>query len=120
MAALSTSMENETLLATFRFHADRVELAAEALARALAEACKGVEFVLRRAGLEEAKLTEPVPYVGPEGDYHARLEAVRVDPSDGLVFVDDCGETVDAQSVGSDPLKAALGLIDLRTAVAVA
>ena len=117
---LSTGMENETLLATLRFHADRVELAAEALDRALVEACQEVEFALRRAGLTEAKLTAPVPYVGPEGDYHAQLEAVRVDAEGGLVFVDDCGETVDAQSVGSDPLKAALGLIDLRTAVAVA
>src|ERR1019366_7153991 len=76
---LSTGMENETLLATLRFHADRVELAAEALDRALVEACQEVEFALRRAGLTEAKLTAPVPYVGPEGDYHAQLEAVRVD-----------------------------------------
>ena len=117
---LSTGMENETLLATLRFHAERVELAAEALDRALVEACQGVEFVLRRAGVDQAKLKAPVPYVGPEGDYHARLEAVRVDAEGGLVFVDDAGETVDAQSVGSEALKAALGLIDLRAAVAVA
>lgn len=106
--------------ATLRFHSDRVELAAEALDRALLDAAQAAEFILRRMGLAEAKLKAPVPYIGPEGDYHARLEAVRVAEAEGLVFVDDCGETVDAQSVGSEALKAALGLIDLRAVPAVA
>jgi hypothetical protein len=111
---------DETLSATLRFHAERVEFAAEALDRALGEACQEIERVLRHAGLGHVKLTAPVPYLGPEGDYHAQLEAVRADADGGLVFVDDSGETVDAQSVGSEALKAALGLIDLRAAVAMA
>lgn len=114
---LSAGMD-ETLLATLRLHADRVELAADALDRALGEACREIERVLRLFGLGQLKLTAPVPYVGPEGDYHARLEAVQAEAEGGLVFVDDCGESVDAQSVGSEALRSALGQIDLRAAVA--
>ena len=111
-------MENEAMLATLRFHAERVELAADALNRALDEACYEVNQVLRQAGLDQVKLTAPVPCLGPEGDYHARLEVVRADADGGLVFVDDDGETVEAQSVDADALRAALGQIDLRAVVA--
>jgi hypothetical protein len=109
---------DETLLATLRWHADRVGLAAEALERALSEACREIARVLRRAGLEQVTLTAPVPYVGPEGDYHGQLEAIRTDAHGGLVFVDDCRETVDAQSVDADVLRVALSRIDLRVALA--
>jgi hypothetical protein len=113
-------MKNETLSDILKFHGVLVERAAEALARALADAAQAAEFALRRAGLLEARLVSPVPYIGPDGDYHARLVAVRVDPEEGLVFVDDCGETVDAQSLESDALREALGRIDLGAAAIVA
>lgn len=113
-------MENQTLLATLRFHADRVELAADALGRALADACQAIEFILRRAGITELKLTGQVHFMGPEGEIHSRLVAVRPDLRDGLVFVDEAGETVDAQSLESEVLRAALVVIDLEKALAVA